>query len=352
MKFYLRSILFALLIFTCTLALPSPVYAQTPNDDKLIIGTSYQLDNGQTLNGDLMIVGGSAILKENSKVIGNIFFTGGSLDVYGEVDGNITGMGGAIFLADTAVIHGDITTLGASLRRSDKAVVEGDFSFQAPGDVRIPEIPRIELPRAIAPAFHLDFKPIFNFLWAILQSLALAALAVLLTLFLEKPTNRVAQSIVSQPVTAGGLGLLTAIVAPALLITLAITILLIPLSLLGILVLGIAVLYGWIAIGLEIGKRIAELLRQEWALPVSAGIGTLLLNLVAASVTQIPCVGWLAPFTISMLGLGGVIISRFGMQVYNPAAATALAAPGASQLKPAPETESESGTPTQGDQQE
>ncbi|NIM10250.1 MAG: hypothetical protein GTO53_14265, partial [Planctomycetales bacterium] len=71
----------------------------------------------------------------------------------------------------------------------------------------------------------------------------------------------------------GGVGLLTAIAVPILLIillvlTLASLLLLSPITLptallIGI-VFGIAGLYGWIALGLEVGNRLADLLQREW----------------------------------------------------------------------------------------
>jgi hypothetical protein len=48
------------------------------------------------------------------------------------------------------------------------------------------------------------------------------------------------------------------------------------------------------------------------AQPVSFGLGTWLLTFVAALVWHIPCIGWLFTVLILSVGLGAVLVSRFG----------------------------------------
>jgi hypothetical protein len=126
--------------------------------------------------------------------------------------------------------------------------------------------------------------------------------------------------------------LLTLIVAPVLIVLLAITLILIPVALLALLALVLLVAYGWIAVGLELGQRMgASLFHTNWTPPVAAGIGTLVLSLLAAVVGVIPCVGWLLPFLVIIVGLGGVLASKFGAQVYSrPVTMTTTYAPSVS----------------------
>jgi hypothetical protein len=120
------------------------------------------------------------------------------------------------------------------------------------------------------------------------------------------------------------MGLLTVIVVPALMILLIITLILSPFGLLGFLLLGLAMLFGWIAMGYEVGKRIVASLKVDWAAPIVAGMGVLVLSLVSELVNFndfIRCLGWILPAFISLLGLGAVVISRFGSNGYvHPAA--------------------------------
>jgi hypothetical protein len=45
-------------------------------------------------------------------------------------------------------------------------------------------------------------------------------------------------------------------------------------------------------------------------------LGTLLLTFVVGGIGMIPCIGWIAPLIVASLGVGGVILTRFGSQAY------------------------------------
>jgi hypothetical protein len=308
-----------LLILLAALVIPTTAFASSPQPDvvpdKVILGGTYTLESGQTLDGNLAVFGGTASLEQDSRVTGDVVLVGGTLDINGEVDGGIILIGGTLFLGDNALVHGDVSTLGGNIHRSANARIEGrihtgtDAPFQ------------FSVPQGVfngRPEMFFNFHPITDTLWFMFRTLALAALAMLVVLFMPNPTVRVANTIVAQPIISGGLGLLTTIIAPIMLVLLAITIILIPVSLVGILLLIAAGLFGWVALGLEVGKRIAALFKTEWPLAVAAGIGTFVMSLVVNGIGFIPCVGWLAPFAVSILGLGGVILTRFGLRNYPP----------------------------------
>jgi hypothetical protein len=313
MKFQIKCSLLLLLTAVLLLAFPSQALAQQPGGDQVVFGGQFTLEEGEILNGNLAVFGGSAVLEEGSRVNGSVAVMGGSVDIYGEVNGSINVVGGSVYLSDTSHVRGDIVTVGGNVNREPGAIVDGSSRRADPEDFSIPQITR---PGLFNPNLGINLRPIGAFLWFIFQSLALSALAVLVALFLLAPTQRVSQTIIVQPVISGAMGFLTLIIAPALLLLLAVTIILIPLSLLGFLALAIALVFGWIAVGLEVGHRLAGLFKTTWTAPVSAGLGTLVLTIVASAIWQIPCIGWVAPFVVAMMGLGGVIMSRFGTRAY------------------------------------
>jgi uncharacterized membrane protein len=100
---------------------------------------------------------------------------------------------------------------------------------------------------------------------------------------------------------------------------LAITICLSPVSLIGGLVLGAAMIFGWVALGLEVGRRLALAFKREWQPATQAGLGTLLLSFVVYAVAIIPCLGFVFSMVLWAIGLGAVILTRFGGQE-SPAA--------------------------------
>lgn len=338
----ITQIILLFLVIFGLLAAPSAALAQTSggdDDGKVVFGGSYRLKSGDTLDGSLAVFGGEATLEENSTVNGDIALSGGTITINGVVNGDIVVLGGTITLTKTAVVHGDISTVGGSVNRDPNAQVDGDI-LSGPHNFSFPLPRRFPIPNM---NMNLNFDPLGRFIWAVFQAVVMAGLAALIVLVAPTSTQRVASTIMSQPVIASGIGLLSAILAPALLVMLAITILLIPISLLGFLLIIVAIAFGWIALGLEIGSRIAASSHQSWSPPLAAGIGTLILAMIANVIGLIDCIGWTVPFLISVVGLGGVIASRFGRQIYAPAASTTVLpsaiTPGAPQAYDAPPAE-------------
>ncbi|MBA4380229.1 MAG: hypothetical protein C0393_06075, partial [Anaerolinea sp.] len=282
-------------------------------DGKVIFGDTYTLKSGETLNGDLVVFGGSANIETGAKVEGDAVVIGGSLVVNGEVAGDVAVVGGAVTLGAEAHVRGNLSTVGAMLTRTEGSQVDGEiFNTATSWQDRENGAQTPQPTPTVPPSVQLNFQPFWSVVNAIGQALALGILAMLVMLFMAPHTQRVGQAIVGQPVIAGTLGLLTVVLAPLALVLLIITILLIPVALVAVIALALAAVFGWIAIGLEIGERFTAAIKQQWHPSLAAGLGTFLLALVANIIGLIACVGWLAPFLVTMLGIGGVIMTRFG----------------------------------------
>jgi len=285
--------------------------AQAAQSTRVIVGGTYTLESGETLDEDLSVVGGTVVLEEGSTVNGEIFVLGGSLEVNGVVNGDIVATGGYIKLGESAVVDGDIASAGGFVDQDSGATITGEMQSELSGPfpLVLPGVTRL-------PALEVSFSPIWDGLWFLAQVLMLSALAVLLAMFLPKPLERVNRALATQPLIAGGLGLLTGAIVPLVLLFMVITICLIPAALIGLLALGILLLLGWVAFGLEVGKRLAVLFKQQWALPISAGVGTFVLTLVIGGAGKLWCIGWLFPTVVGMVGLGAVLLTRAGTQDY------------------------------------
>jgi hypothetical protein len=307
-------VLFFLVI--ALLAFTGQVFADDGVDgDQVIFGRSYRLESDEVLRGSLVIFGGSGLLEEDSLVEGDIFISGGALRIYGQVDGNVTSIGGSVYLADSAEIFGDVVALASGLTRSDGAVVRGDLIGSMPTDwgIEIPETPAFNKPIFRPMVWNwFDFNPMQTIPTGMLDALVWAALGLLVVLVLPEPANRVTRAIAAKPINAAGMGLLTA----AVLIVATLTLILIPvvLILLPFLVLGWA--FGIISLGYLVGQRLEELLKTRWAPPVSAGLGILSMLVVVNMVDWIPCVGWLLNFVLAAIGIGAVVVTRFGSREY------------------------------------
>jgi len=298
--------------------------------DKLVLGGTFTLAPGETLEGNLFVVGGTAAVKEDSVVEKDVMVMGGTLSVEGRIEGDVDVVGGLVTLSEGAVVEGDVNALGGNLLQDEGARVIGKvntdipgmFPFVLPGRIQIPnwgEWSPIRPGDLRVPRFDIALNPFWDSLCLLFRSFLWALVAVLVVLFLPKHFERAAVVAVSQPLIAGGLGCMTVIIAPLLLALLAITVCGIPISVIGAFILIVAWGFGIIVVGMEVGKRLAQLLKQDWAMPVSASIGTFILTLVINSIgTLVSCIGWLVPALVGVVGLGAVLLSRFGSQYYPP----------------------------------
>lgn len=299
-----------IIVSVMLLALPDIALAAPPG--KVILGDTYTLKSGEVLDEDLLILGGNVRLEEGSRVNGDVVLMGGNLWVAGTISGNLAVIGGIALLQDSAVIMGDFSAMGAQVERHHNAEIQGEtFTNQ--------DIPFNIVPGTWQSMMRMPVgaTPILDIGWIFLRVILWGLLAMLIVMFLPSQTERIAKAVTSQPWVAGGLGIATALVLPILLIVLILTICLIPISIIGFLVLIVAWAYGLVGLGLELGKRFGQVFKQEWHPALAAGVGTFLLTLVLNGLSAIlPCLGWIPQLIAGALGLGGVLLTRFGMQDY------------------------------------
>jgi hypothetical protein len=95
----------------------------------------------------------------------------------------------------------------------------------------------------------------------------------------------------------------------------------------GVLLLVAMGAFGWIALGMELGQRFAQALKQDWHPALSAGVGTFAITFVAMGINKMVfCVGWIVPFVVTIVALGAALLTIFGTREYR-SAAMAPAAP-------------------------
>lgn len=308
-----KIVLFSSILLTVLLSGLFPITTLAASPAAVVIGNNYTLENGETLNDNLFILGGSVDLLAGSTINGNVLLIGGSVQASGTINGNVTVLGGTLSLGSTFILKGNLTNAGTAINRDPGAQILGEVNtiqnspyFTIPGQVSIP-------------TFNYDLNPFFRVISFFFRLFLWMLIAMVLAMFFPNHLNRISQTIFVQPLISGGLGLLTVIIVPIVLVLLAITICLIPISLLGILGLVVAWAIGLISLGYEVGKRIGAMLKQEWHPVILAGLGTLTLMLVLNGLeAMIPCVGWIPKALVGLLGLGAVLLTQFGMKPYTP----------------------------------
>ncbi len=294
-----------------------PFTAYAASQNYVVIGNSYTLESGETLNDDLFILGGSVNLMSGSTINGSVILIGGSVQAGGTVNGDFTVLSGSLNLAATFILKGNLTTAGTVVDRDPGAQIKGQINTNA-------NTPTIILPGGVhIPTLTSNIDPVFKVVGFFLRLFLWALAAMLAAMFIPTHMMRISQTALSQPLISGGLGLLTAIIMPILLVLLAITICLIPITLIGAILLVLAWMFGLVSLGLEIGKRISSAFKQEWHPAIAAGLGTLLLMTILSGLEAIiPCIGWIPKALVGLWGLGAVLLTQFGTKPYTQGLST------------------------------
>ncbi len=319
MKNLFRILILSILV--CALFIPATASASGFNDDKVVFGGNYTLASGETLNGDLVVLGGNVILETSSTVNGDTVVLGGNVTTNGTINGNLVALGGFVELQESARVNGDLTVLGSSYDQAEGAQISGNIVTEEniPFEFNLPA--RIGLFEGKFPSFTARQMPFVTAPWFFFKLLIWTGLAILIALFIENQAAVINRTAFGQPLMSGVVGLGVIVVAPLVLIALIITILLSPVSLLGIFALIAAWVIGLVAVSIEVGRKLAQALDQSWPTPILAGLGMFILSLFFNGFNQIvPCVGWLPKFILGLWVMGAVILTRFGTREYPEAA--------------------------------
>ncbi len=312
-----------LLACGAALLLPEIAWARGAGIHDVVIGQSFHLSAGETFSGDLITLGSTVRLEKGSTVEGDIVLVGGSLEADGKIVGQVATIGGTVRFASTATVSGDVAVIGSAPQVDPGVTISGSLKsvggfpptgFQPTETPSLGSLPANFLPGGTPPG-KIDFW--YEGTVLLFKVLLLSAIAVLVVLFLPVPTRRVARTIAGQPAVSFLIGMLALLAAAALLLLLAFTICLSPVSLLGAFVLLAAVLLGWVALGSKLGEGLTGLLGVNWHPAVQAGVGTMILTFVASVVGYISCAGPLLDVLLLSFGLGAVVLTRFGGQEYR-----------------------------------
>ncbi len=318
----MRKLFYGLVLLALLMLPASPAYAQGgPHDGRVIIGQDFTLKSSESLNGDLVVIGGQVDIQKTAIVRGDIVVIGGSLQLDGQSTGNAVVIGGVVNMGAQSAVSGDLVTVGGALQRAEGATVGGNVVTNLPPPqimLPVPATPQAVIPPVPpSPNFSFNWGPFGTAAGILMQAIGLAALAMLLTLFLHPQLDRVSQALTRQPLMSGSIGLLTVLLIPIALVLLVITIILIPVALAGVILVVLAWLFGVVAIGMEVGDRFTRAVHVTWEPVLTTGAGTFLLGLGVGIVNLVPCVGWLAPVIIGLIALGAALITRFGTQAVN-----------------------------------
>lgn len=259
-----------------------------------IVGQSLVVGAHEVVCGDLTLLGST--LDVIGQVRGNILAFGSNINIAGMVSGDVDLYGGRATLQNGSHVRGNINLYGGSERMEAGANLEGEINNRS-------QHVSLWLP-GLSDGFAFPFWPIV--IWVVL-GLALVSL-------LPEHVMFVRTTVASKARRSLLLGLLSLLLAPAVLIVLIALIIPIPLAVIIVGGLIAAWALGTIAIGWLMGEYIMRAIapRHNTRLAqVTVGLTVLVL------VGSLPYIGWLVSIGAGLLGLGAVFLSRFGTRLYG-----------------------------------
>src|SRR6266849_799851 len=269
-------------------------------------GTNIRSSGGAcTRSGQGPSFGGAIVIGQAEVLCGNITSFGGTVEIKGEIRGNVTAFdgdvngditlfGGAVTLGNGSQVHGNIELYGAKERRGQGTQLDGsiiDHTGHAWMDGKVGK-------------FSFSFCSLLA--WIVLGMVLITLLPEHVMFVRTTAMTKTRRSLI--------IGLLSILLAPAVLIVLIALILPIPLAL--ILVLGLVAAWalGTVAIGWIVGERIMQAVAPQYntrLIDVEVGLAVLVL------LGSLPYIGWLISIGVGLLGLGAVFLSRFGTRLYS-----------------------------------
>ncbi len=245
-------------------------------------------------------IGGDAFVRDG-ETVAEVVTIGGNITISGNVDNDVVSIGGYINLKPGASVGGDVVSVGGTVIRAKGTIVGGE----------VHEIAMIGF-EPIKKGFS---KMGLGWVWGgaivlrIITLIAFLALAAILTVIFEKHLAQAAAAANKGLWKSFLIGLLGMLLFVPIIGLLGISILGIPLIPLWALLFAAAVIMGYIVASDILGKRILTAAGKK-NLPMIAEVllGILIIGLAGL----IPFIGWIVKSVALTIGLGGVILTRFG----------------------------------------
>lgn len=272
----------------------------------LVLDGVQQLESDQTLEGEIILFDGSIIIASGAQITGAVYMLGGELQLDGAVAGDISLVDGRLALGPDARVGGSINRAGGQVSGMEQARIAGGLREGAGLEIPLEQVRTTRSPRD-------------SLLQSLIGGFLLGLVAAVVVRFMPQALGRIAHAATRHALVSGSLGLLVAVVGPALAVMMAFTVVLVPLAFLALLLAGLTILYAWIALGVALGNQIASRLPRRRGPTLSAFLGTWLFMLLLGLLQLIPVVGPFLPLLVAVIALGAVLLTRFGARTFVPA---------------------------------
>ena len=256
-----------------------------------IFGSTLSVGPASVLCGDVTIVGGTVFVQ--GLVRGNILAFGSNILLDGGVSGDIRLFGGSIHFGTGSYVLGNVNLYGSRVDGEKELHIGGTFDDHSKNNGLFG-----------LGAFNLP-------IWFLLVMLPLG---LLYARFFPEHIMFISTAMRNQARRSLLIGLLSALLAPAILLILIALIISIPLALIVLLVLLIAWTAGTIALCWMLGEQV---IRAFTTRPSTRYLQVMVGVIMLAVFISLPFIGWIVFLGTGIVGVGAVFLSRFGTRLYR-----------------------------------
>lgn len=254
-----------------------------------IVSGTQEIDGGSDA---VLLVDGNVTVPAEATADTSLYVLDGTAQIEGTIDGTLVQFAGDVQVGDEGAVTGSYDAYGGS-----RTIASG-------AAVTVSEVAE-PLTRRRSPVERVG-------LFA-LQATALGAVAFLAGRRFEDLLINVEQAIRQHPVVSGTVGLLATVSLLALFVFMAFTIVLLPVSVLGVVGGGVVFLYAYVGVGFLLGRYV------DPDRPGLATAGGSVAVLAASDVLGlVPVVGGLVPVLVLLVAVGAVFITYFGLREFHP----------------------------------
>jgi len=277
------------LLLTCLL-LPFAVAAQEIRVGETV-RVGGRIEVTEPVHESLVAAGGHITVK--APIDGSVRIAGGHVEIDAPIGGDVSVAAGRLELGPNARIAGKLKFFGGEMDRDDAAQVAGG-------------IERAQRTR------HRERTTGERFIRGAGWTLALMLLAALIAAALPGPSARLASELRSRPWVTLLLGFLVITCVPMAIILLMITIIGIPVGLLGILFYVALLSVGYVWLSVVLGGLMLQRVKPETAAQTTWRVGAAMLAMLAiALLSYLPIAGGLVTLAALACGAGMIVAAVF-----------------------------------------
>lgn len=259
-----------------------------------------------TVNGDV-IAGGGQINLAGRSVGGDVLAGGGMVRIDSPVGGDVKAGGGEVVI--NAPIAGNVHIEAEKVTLGPRAVISGNFTYKSPNEAVLEQGAVVRGETTYTPAPHRSNAgaalAAFITIALVVKLLMLLSGALVFGLMFKRYSTHVVRDAFERPLPDLGRGLLVLIAAPIISIILMVTVIGIPLGVLGFLGFTCLMIVSWFMAPVLLGSFIYRWFNKGEYVVNWQGI---ILGVLAYTILGIvPVVGGLVQFVLILLVLGTAV---------------------------------------------